>query len=101
MSKYIHPASLEAALAVASNLRPDDYREITEGHGHDPENALVVGINNCDSVYFKVPDGQLAGMAGVSPDGKISIHMIRQRNPATTLENKPNGIFLYHLKKEL
>ena len=71
MSKYIHPATLEAAIAVASNLRPDDYREITEGHGHDPENALVVGMNNCDSVYFKVPDGQLAGMAGVSPDGKI------------------------------
>ena len=71
MSKYIHPATLEAAIAVASNLRPDDYREITEGHGHDPESAIVVGMNNCDSVYFKVPDGQLAGMAGVSPDGKI------------------------------
>ena len=71
MSKYIHPATLEAAIQVASNLLPDDRREVTEGHGHDPENALVVGINNCDSVYFKVPDGQLAGMAGVSPDGKI------------------------------
>ena len=71
MSNYIHPATLEAAIAVASNLLPDDYREITEGHGHDPENALVVGMNNCDSVYFVVPDGQIAGMAGVSPDGKI------------------------------
>ena len=57
MSKYIHPATLEAAIQVASNLLPDDRREVTEGHGHDPENALVVGINNCDSVYFKVPNG--------------------------------------------
>ena len=36
MSKYIHPATLEAALRVASNLLPDDYREVKEGHGHDP-----------------------------------------------------------------
>ena len=68
MSKYIHPATLEAALRVASNLLPDDYRfraEVTEGHGHDPLNALVVGFHNCDSVYFEVPNGEIAGMAGV------------------------------------
>ena len=39
MNKFIHPITPEAALHVASNLLPDDYREITEGHGHDPENA--------------------------------------------------------------
>ena len=61
MSKYIHPATLEAALRVASNLLPDDYREVTEGHGHDPLNALVVGFHNCDSVYFEVPNGEIAG----------------------------------------
>ena len=71
MSKYIHPATLEAAIQVASNLLPDDRREVTEGHGHDPENALVVGINNCDSVYFKVPNGKIAGMAGVHNNGQI------------------------------
>ena len=56
---------------VASNLLPDDYREVTEGHGHDPLNALVVGFQNCDSVYFEVPNGELAGMAGVHKDGQI------------------------------
>ena len=71
MSNYIHPATVEAALRVASNLLPDDYREVTEGHGHDPLNALVVGLHNCDSVYFEVPNGDIAGMAGVHNDGQI------------------------------
>ena len=71
MSKYIHPATLEAALRVASNLLPDDYREVKEGHGHDPLNALVVGSQNCDSVYFEVPNGELAGMAGVHSNGQL------------------------------
>ena len=71
MSKYIHPATLEAATKVASNLLDDDRMEITEGHGHDPESALIVGMNNSESVYFEVPNGDIAGMAGVSPDGKI------------------------------
>ena len=46
---------MEAALGVASNLRPDDRREVEEGHGHDP----VVAIPQCsklgDTVYFTVP----------------------------------------------
>jgi len=71
VSKYIHPATLEAALEVASNLLPDDRKEVTEGHGHDPENALVVSYQNCDSVYFKVPNGKIAGMAGVYDNGQI------------------------------
>ena len=71
MSKYIHKATLEAAMTVASNLLPDDYREVTEGHGHDPLNALVVGLHNCDSVYFEVPNGEIAGMAGVHSNGQI------------------------------
>ena len=71
MSKYIHPATLEAAIYVASNLLPEDRSEVAEGHGHDPESAIVVGINNCDSVYFKVPNGEIAGIAGVYQDGQI------------------------------
>lgn len=71
MSKYIYPATLEAAIKVASNLLDEDRMEITEGHGHDPENALIVGMNNSESVYFEVPNGDIAGMAGISPDGKI------------------------------
>ena len=71
MSNYIHPATLEAATQVASNLLDEDRMEITEGHGHDPESALIVGMNNSDSVYFEVPNGDIAGMAGISSDGKI------------------------------
>ena len=71
MSKYIHPATLEAALRVASNLLPDDYREVKEGHGHDPLNAMVVSFNNCDSVYFTNPDDEICGMAGVHENGQI------------------------------
>ena len=52
MSKHIHPATVEAALRVASNLLPDDYREVKEGHGHDPLNALVVGVHNSESVIL-------------------------------------------------
>ena len=71
MSKYIHPATTEAALSVASNLLPDDYREVVEGHGHDPLNALVVGVQNSDSVYFTNPDDEICGIAGVYPNGAI------------------------------
>jgi hypothetical protein len=71
VSKFIHPITLEAAKEVASNLRPDDYREVKEGHGHDP----VVHIPLCsfidESVYFTVPDGRLAGLAGVHENGQI------------------------------
>ena len=62
MSKYIHPATTEAALRVASNLLPDDYREVKDGHGHDPLNALVVGVHNSESVYFTNPDDEICGL---------------------------------------
>ena len=71
MSKHIHPATTEAALRVASNLLPDDYREVVEGHGHDPLNALVVGVQNSDSVYFTNPDNEICGIAGVYENGAI------------------------------
>ena len=71
MSKHIHPATTEAALRVASNLLPDDYREVVEGHGHDPLNALVVGVQNCESDYFTNPDDEICGIAGVYTGGQI------------------------------
>ena len=71
MSNYIHPITVEAALAVASNLLPDDRREVEDGHGYDP----VVAIPECakygDTVYFTLPNGELAGVAGVEEDGRI------------------------------
>ena len=71
MSKFIHPITLEAAKEVASNLRPDDRREVEEGYGHDPMEVLVYAAQNTPCVYFTVPNGKTAGMAGVNPGGQI------------------------------
>ena len=62
---------MEAAVEVASNLRPDDYREVYEGHGHFPLLHLPQYTFNGESVYFEVPNGKTAGMAGVETDGAI------------------------------
>ena len=71
MSKFIHPITLEAATEVASNLRPEDHREVEEGHGHDPKVHVPSGALIGDSVYFTVPDGRLAGIAGVHENGQV------------------------------
>ena len=71
MSKFIHPITLEAAKEVASNLRPEDHREVEEGHGHDPIVHVPLGALIGDSVYFTVPDGRLAGIAGVHKNGQV------------------------------
>ena len=71
MSKYIHPITVEAAKEVACNLRPEDRREVEEGHGLDPMERLVWAAQNLPCVYFTVPNGKTAGMAGVEPDGTI------------------------------
>ncbi len=71
MPNYIHPLTLEAAIEVASDLRPEDRREMVEGHGSDPiEYAHWVSKqNNC--VWFEVPNGKTAGMAGVGKGGAV------------------------------
>ena len=56
---------------MASNLRPDDRREVEEGHGLDPLVELVVEAKKGSSVYFTVPNGKTAGMAGVGEQGTI------------------------------
>ena len=71
MSNYIHPITVEAAIEVASNLRPDDRREVEEGHGHDPLEVLTLAAKDLPCVYFTVPNGKTAGMAGVNNDGAI------------------------------
>ena len=72
MSKYIHPITVEAAIEVASNLRPDDRREVEEGHGLNPVDHLIWAAENDTCVYFTVPNGKTAGMAGVDPkDGMV------------------------------
>ena len=62
---------MEAAVEVASNLRTDDYREVWEGHGHFPRWYIPFSAFNGDTVYFEVPNGKTAGLAGVQEGGKI------------------------------
>ena len=71
MSKYIHPITMEAALEVASNLRPEDHREVEEGHGIDPLGYLIREAQRGTCVYFTVPNGKTAGMAGVEDEGVV------------------------------
>ena len=67
MSKYIYPLTPEVAYEVASNLRPDDFREISEGYGLDPKVYLPIMAQTPSGVYFTSPSGKIAGMAGVGP----------------------------------
>ena len=71
MSKYIHPITLEAAINVASNLRPEDRREAEEGHGWDLMEYAELIAQEGTAVYFTMPNGKTAGMAGVGDDGQI------------------------------
>ena len=71
MSKYIFKLTKEAAFEVASNLLPEDRREVEEGHGYDPTVILPSTYDMGDSVYFRVPNGELAGIAGVHDKGQI------------------------------
>ena len=71
MSDYIHPATLGAAFEVASNLRFEDHREVVEGHGHDPMVVLPEAVSRGFCVYFTVPNGKTAGMAGIHSNGAI------------------------------
>ena len=71
MSKYIHPITMEAAKEVASNLRLEDRREVEEGHGIDATEALLEAVQKPSCVYFTVPNGKTAGMAGVDEGGQI------------------------------
>ena len=58
-------------MSVASNLRSDDRREVEEGHGLDPFVMITSKAREGSCVYFNVPNGKTAGMAGVDPGGLI------------------------------
>ena len=62
---------MEAAKEVVSNLRPEDRREVEEGHGIDVVDVLVQAVKKPSCVYFTVPNGKTAGMAGVDNGGLI------------------------------
>ena len=71
MPNYIHPATIKAALEVASNLRPEDRRELEEGHGTNVLEYFLEVSRDPNNVWFEVPNGKTAGMAGVSKEGNI------------------------------
>ena len=72
MSKIkIRPATKKVALEVAHNLRSDDYRELVEGHGLLPSIHLPLFLESGENIYFTMPNGKTAGMAGVNNDGRI------------------------------
>ena len=56
---------------MASNLRPDDRREVEEGHGYDPIEYAKFIAQEGSAVYFTMPNGKTAGMAGVGNEGEI------------------------------
>ena len=62
---------MEAAIKVASNLRPEDRREIEEGWGLDPIEHHPKAALSGDGVWFEVPNGKTAGLAGVDKGGII------------------------------
>mgnify|MGYP007012446749 CR=1 FL=1 len=67
VSKYIHPLTKEVAIEVASNLLPEDRNELEEGHGLDPQEALVQSVSSGASFAFLMPDGNWAAAGGVDP----------------------------------
>ncbi len=72
MSEFIQSITIEAALSVASNLLPDDRKEIKEGWGADPLEYLLLEAAKAECICFKSPSGRTAGMAGVEKeDGRI------------------------------
>ena len=69
LDQYVHPITREAAIEVASNIRDDDRRELEEGHGLNPMFYLKEEAKLGSCIYFEVPNGKTAGMAGVDSDG--------------------------------
>ena len=73
-SKFIQPLTPELALSVGLNLRREDRREAEETTGWTAEAVCVQSYFNSaygSSVYFEVPNGKAAGVAGVTPQNII------------------------------
>tara|TARA_R100000742_G_C4278026_1_gene100433 strand:+ start:2696 stop:3127 length:432 start_codon:yes stop_codon:yes gene_type:complete len=67
----IEPLTIEAALEVASNLLPDDRREVEEGHGIHPIDFAYMAAQEASSISFTAPNGKTAGMGGIQNNGII------------------------------
>ena len=74
VGNYIKPLTPELALSVGQNLRWEDRREVEETTGFCAEAICVQSYYNSaygSSVYFEVPNGKAAGVAGVTPQNII------------------------------
>ena len=56
---------------MASNLRQEDLEEAVEGHGVVPTIDIPLCSLKGSCVSFTVPDGRIAGLAGIESDGRI------------------------------
>ena len=70
-SCIIRPITMEAAIEVASNLRYEDRREVEEGHGADSYQYLISEAEKGTCIFFSMPNGKTAGMAGVDEGGIV------------------------------
>lgn len=71
-SKYIKPCTPELALKVGKTLRWEDKREVEETTGLTaPAAVLESYYRSAVSVFFVVPNGKAAGVAGITPDNRI------------------------------
>ena len=74
-SKFIQPLTPELALRVGQDLRWEDRREVEQvNQGWSAEAICVQSYYNSaygSSVYFEVPNGKAAGVAGVTPQNII------------------------------
>ena len=70
--KYIKTCTPELALSVGLNLRYEDRSETEETSGLCAEAAILQSyFNSTFTVFFKVPNGKAAGVAGVTPQNVI------------------------------
>ena len=70
----LKPLTAELALSVGQNLRLDDRREVEDTTGWTAEAVCVQSYYNSaygSSVYFEVPNGKSAGVAGFTPENAI------------------------------
>ena len=70
--KYIQTCTPELALSVGLNLRYEDRRETEQTTGLTAEASIIESFyNSTYSVYFTVPNGKAAGVAGVTPHNVV------------------------------
>ena len=67
----IDKLTAKTAYHIGCNLRPEDRREIVEGHGHDPLQVLPLASLRRGSIAFWAPNGEVAGCGGIGQQGDI------------------------------